>query len=74
MTKQEADAKREQWVAGKQDVEVKVGEDTMKLEPRQFKTGSVGYFFSGKVKIGGERFQVTSSFTLIGSKDWDKKE
>jgi hypothetical protein len=43
---------------------------TMVLNPRTFKTGSVGYFGTGKVETGNpdERYQATISLVRIGSK------
>ena len=43
--------------------------------PKQFSTGSVGYFVNGKVPVtlaGGQviTLQISGSFTVIGSKDW----
>lgn len=37
---------------------------------KHFSTGSVGYFFGGKLtnKESGERYQVSCNITLIGSK------
>ena len=43
---------------------------TLALPSKQFSSGSVGFFASGKIKNpeSGERYQSSLSFTLIGSK------
>ena len=43
---------------------------SIKAHGKDFSTGSVGFFASGKLSNpeNGERYQVSMSFTLIGSK------
>ena len=36
--------------------------------PRDFKTGSKGYWGNGKIMIGGKRYQVGANVVEIGSK------
>lgn len=50
-------------------VVVRVGElgQTVLLSPKQFKTGSRGYFGQGKVVINGIRYQATMQLVEIGS-------
>jgi len=39
------------------------------LKAKTFKTGSVGFFATGKVEIAGERYQAQVQLVKIGSKD-----
>ena len=39
--------------------------------PKQFKTGSRGYYANQKVEIDGKRYQVQVQFVEIGSKAAD---
>jgi len=47
---------------------VTVGENSLIAAGKEFKTGSVGYFCSGKILVGDVRCQVSMSITVIGSK------
>ena len=38
------------------------------LPPKDFKTGSKGYYASGKIEIEGKRYQVQIQLVEIGSK------
>lgn len=38
-------------------------------EPKQFKTGSKGYFGTGKVSIDGKRYQAQLQLVEVGSKN-----
>ncbi len=50
-------------------IEVAGVTDTITAEPKQFKTGSQGFYGSGKIKgEDGRRFQVTINIVQIGSK------
>lgn len=40
----------------------------MTVEPKEFKTGSRGYFASRKAEIDGKRYQVQIQLVEIGSK------
>jgi len=54
-------------------VDVAGGTGTIVAEPKQFKTGSHGFYGHGKVQVAdGRRFQVSISIVEIGSKH--KKE
>jgi hypothetical protein len=46
----------------------------MTVPPKDFKTGSKGYFTSGKVEIEGKRYQVQVQMVEIGSKAAPKAE
>jgi hypothetical protein len=40
----------------------------MTLPPKDFKTGSKGYYASGKLEIDGKRYQTQIQLVEIGSK------
>ena len=40
----------------------------LSVMPKQFKTGSQGYYANQKVEIGGKRYQVQIQLVEIGSK------
>jgi hypothetical protein len=44
------------------------------VPPKDFKTGSKGYFTSGKVEVEGKRYQVQVQMVEIGSKAAPKAE
>lgn len=52
--------------------ELKTGEgqllSAMSVMPKNFKTGSRGYYANGKLEIGGKRYQVQIQLVEIGSK------
>lgn len=41
----------------------------MTVPPKDFKTGSKGFFTSGKVEVDGKRYQVQVQLVEIGSKN-----
>ncbi len=41
---------------------------TLPLPPKDFKTGSRGYYANGKLEIDGKRYQVQIQLVEIGSK------
>ena len=41
---------------------------TLSAPPKQFKTGSRGYYANGKIEIDGKRYQVQLQLVEIGSK------
>ena len=43
------------------------------LEPKDFKTGSKGYYGNGKVNLDGGRYQINFILVKIGSKGKNKK-
>ncbi|CAK0838126.1 unnamed protein product [Prorocentrum cordatum] len=53
---------------------VKLGDNNFNVAPREFSTGSCGYFLSSKVpmELDGERVMMQCSLncTVIGSKEW----
>lgn len=42
---------------------------TIVANPKEFKTGSKGYFGNGKLEINGKRYQVQVQLVEIGSKN-----
>jgi hypothetical protein len=40
----------------------------MTADPKEFKTGSKGYYSNGKITIGEKRYQVQIQLVEIGSK------
>ncbi len=46
----------------------------MTVPPKDFKTGSKGFFASGKVEIEGKRYQAQIQLVEIGSKTASKTE
>ncbi len=46
----------------------------MTVPPKDFKTGSKGFFASGKVEIDGKRYQAQIQLVEIGSKTTTKTE
>jgi len=46
----------------------------MTVPPKDFKTGSKGFFASGKVEIEGKRYQAQIQLVEIGSKTAAKSE
>jgi hypothetical protein len=38
------------------------------VQPKDFKTGSKGYYTNGKVEVNGERYQYSVQLVKIGSK------
>ena len=49
-------------------IDVLVGSDSIVANEKQFKTGSRGYFGTGKVEIDGKRYQCQVQLVEIGSK------
>ena len=44
------------------------------LDKKDFKTGSKGYYGTGKMVAGGKRYQIGIQVVEIGSKPKDKEE
>ena len=47
---------------------------TLTVAPRQFKTGSRGYYANGKLEFDGKRYQAQIQLVEIGSKASAEKE
>jgi len=58
--------------------EIKNGDGTllsvMALPPKEFKTGSKGYYANGKMDLDGKKYQVQIQMVEIGSKSQTKTE
>jgi len=44
------------------------------IDKKDFKTGSKGYYGTGKMVAGGKRYQISIQAVEIGSKPKDKEE
>jgi hypothetical protein len=44
------------------------------LDKKDFKTGSKGYYGTGKMEAGGKRYQISIQVVEIGSKPKEKEE
>ena len=42
---------------------------TFAVNPKEFKTGSRGYYVNGKAEIDGKRYQIQIQLVEIGSKN-----
>ena len=56
-----------------QALTVMVADQSVYAKPKEFSTGSVGYYLTGKVQItegplAGERLQISGTAVVIGSK------
>jgi hypothetical protein len=58
--------------------EIKSGDgnllSVMALPPKEFKTGSKGFYANGKLEIEGKRYQVQIQMVEIGSKGQTPEE
>jgi len=43
--------------------------DSLEVKPKDFSTGSKGFYKSAKLEIDGKRYQVNLQFIEIGSKN-----
>lgn len=49
-------------------IPVSIGDNDVLATAKTFSTGSTGFYFGDKVNIDGNKYQVTCSIILIGSK------
>lgn len=49
-------------------VRVELRGQSFEAEPKRFASGSVGWHYSGKVQIDGDRVQVSLSLVVVGTK------
>lgn len=74
--KPECSVSRKQFAEGAKPVVITVADRPMLADPREFSTGSLGWFTNEKsvINVGGEavRVQVQTTITVIGSKDLPK--
>jgi hypothetical protein len=61
-------ANKKQLLASMAPIVVVIDGAALKATPRDFSTGSVGYFLNGKSTINGEMCQINCTITVIGSK------
>lgn len=43
-------------------------EEMVYLDPKEFKTGSKGWFTNSKVQLNGQKVQLNINATIVGSK------
>lgn len=69
---------REQFREGAKAVIIKIGEETLEADVKEFSTGSLGWYLNGKTKveINGVRVpvQIGLSLTIVGSKELAQEE
>lgn len=58
-----------------QPLTVAIAGQTLAAAPKQFSTGSVGFFLNGKIEVKladgtPVKLQISASLTAIGSKEW----
>jgi hypothetical protein len=68
---------KSQFVTQAKPISVNVNGQTILAAPKQFSTGSVGFFANGKIPVTlldgtPAVLQVSASLTVCGSKDWPK--
>lgn len=63
-------ATKSEFMASAQAFEIKIGDQTLSVDPKKFSTGSVGFFANGKVTINGVKMQANITLTAVGSKEW----
>lgn len=47
---------------------VRIGLDAVTLTPKRFSTGSLGWYYSGKLELEGTRVQLSITAVIVGSK------
>lgn len=77
MSKQKSNLKsRAGFIAEAKGLTLKIGDQALAANPREFSTGSVGWLGTGKVMVehNGElvQCQVSCNITVVGSKDLPK--
>lgn len=69
---------REEFAQYAKPVEVKIGDGVTTADPKEFSTGSLGWFINGKtvLTVGDKRVevQIGMNLTIIGSKELPKDE
>ncbi|XES76589.1 MAG: hypothetical protein ACBZ72_10450 [Candidatus Bathyarchaeia archaeon] len=53
-------------------IQLKGDKQNFILDPKEFKTGSKGYYSQGKMVAGGKKYQVQIQCVEIGSKPKEK--
>jgi hypothetical protein len=76
MAKTNCPITREQFHSGAKAVPVTIGGSTMLAEPKEFSTGSLGWYLNGKtvIEINGAAVsvQIGMNLTIVGSKELPK--
>jgi hypothetical protein len=76
MAKTNCPITREQFRAGAKALSIGIGGSTMLAEPKEFSTGSLGWYLNGKtvVEINGVAVsvQIGMNLTIVGSKELPK--
>ncbi len=64
------------FISTAQPVPVSINGSTLLASPKEFSTGSVGFYLNGKVpvQVGGQTFlmQVSGNLVAVGSKEWKR--
>jgi len=67
---------RQQFQSSAKPVQVSIAGSTMLAEPKEFSTGSLGWYLNGKtiIEIDGVRVsvQIGMNMTIVGSKELPK--
>ena len=78
MAKTNCPITRPQFRDGAKPVEITINGNPMLAEPREFSTGSLGWYLNGKtvVDVNGVKVtvQVGINLTVVGSKELPKEE
>jgi hypothetical protein len=76
MAKTTCPVTREQFKEAAKAVEVIINGTTMLADPKEFSTGSLGWYLNGKtvIEVGGQKVtvQVGLNMTIVGSKELPK--
>ena len=76
MAKTSCPVTRQQFVDGAKPVEVVINGNKMTAHPKEFSTGSLGWYLNGKttIDIGGTlvSVQIGLNLTIVGSKELPK--
>ena len=69
---------RPEFTAGAKPVEVTINGNRMTAHPKEFSTGSLGWYLNGKTEIDVNGVMVTvqvgMNLTIVGSKELPKEE
>lgn len=68
---------KSKFITTAQPLAVAIGGQSLTASPKEFSTGSVGFFLNGKIDVklpdgSTVKLQVSASLTAIGSKEWAK--
>jgi hypothetical protein len=77
MAKTTCPISRSEFRTGAKAITIKIGEVPMQAEPREFSTGSLGWYLNGKtsIEVGGKMVsvQIGMNLTIVGSKELPKE-